>query len=229
MPLSPANSALVRARRLRIYAMRKACMSYEEIAGAEGISVAVAMKDVERAVTKEGMPKLDVDVPMHRGAMAADPQQVGQVLAGLIVGNATTAATNQVDRFEDLRKACAGAGLKPSIVTSLIRRLDSTLSPVLEAGKKYTVAELSGKLEEKIAMVLSYIDDYALANAGAKDLSIALNVLIEKHQLINNKPTMIVDMNTRRNLGELFPVLAAEARRRGVTLEGTATRVEGAS
>ena len=226
MPASAEKQAAVKAQRLRIYTMRKACMSFADIAEAEGIPEGTAQEYFARAVKRDGLPKLDQEfMPGNSHVAKDDPQSVGAVLANLIVGSATTEPRNAVDKFAKLREVCKDCGLKPAIVTALIRRLEASLAPVLEEGKRYTVAELSVQLEKKIALTLAYMDDLAMSQASFKDLSIGLNVLIEKHQLVNNKPTMIVDQNTRSQLVELTPLLLAEAKRRGVTLDGIAQRV----
>jgi translation initiation factor RLI1 len=115
--------------------------------------------------------------------------------------------------------------MKPTLVANLIRRMRSTYAPVVEAAKRLTTKELVEQLEEKTTLVLGAIDEYAVAQAGLKDLSIAANILIEKQQLLTNKPTQILDVTTRMQVNGLLPMMIAEARRRGITVDGTAMRV----
>ena len=68
-----------------------------------------------------------------------------------------------------------------------------------------------------------------ISQASAKDLGYIINILIEKHQLLNNRPTQIVDANTHQQLSALVPALVEEARRRGIPLPALpmAERVDG--
>ena len=55
--------------------------------------------------------------------------------------------------------------------------------------KKERVLELLG---DRIERALSYLDDFAMSGASAKDLAIISGILIEKHQLLNDRPTGIM-------------------------------------
>ena len=77
-------------------------------------------------------------------------------------------------------------------------------------------------------MNLSFMDETAMAQASLKDLSINLSVLVEKHQLLQNKPTQIIDFTSRQQLQVLLPRMVAEAKRRGIVVDGESSRVEAA-
>jgi hypothetical protein len=116
--------------------------------------------------------------------------------------------------------------MKPTLVAALIRRMKSTYAPVVTEAKRLTTKELLEGLEEKTSLVMSAIDEYAVSQAGLKDLHIALNILIEKQQLLKNQPTHIIDFHSRQQIGVLVPMMLAEAKRRGITLDGSSVRVD---
>lgn len=74
-------------------------------------------------------------------------------------------------------------------------------------------------LEEKIALALSYLDEFTLARANARDIASVVNVLMEKRQLIRGEPTQIVSNEERKALDELVPELLKECARRGMTVD----------
>ena len=82
------------------------------------------------------------------------------------------------------------------------------------------------ELYKKADKAVSYIDDLSIAGMNGKDLATAAAILYDKAQLLGGKATVIVDFNARRKLEALLPEMMAEAKRRGVTIDGTATIVQ---
>ena len=74
--------------------------------------------------------------------------------------------------------------------------------------------------EEKLHMIRHYMDDKTMAEASARDLGLIAGVLIEKRQLLRGEPTQIISDHERRKIHELMPELVAEAKRRGLTVDG---------
>jgi predicted transcriptional regulator len=216
--------AAAREKRKVAYNLRAQNHTYEDIAAGMGITENMARMYVQQATRKDGFPELDVKIS---GALKQDPQAVGNVLAAAIVANAADDSRNEQDKYRALTEACRENGLPPKIVAALLKRLRTSLAPVMDEGKKLAVSEFTGELEKKISKVFEYIDDFSMANASFKDLSIGLSTMIEKHQLLSNKPTMILDVTARMALPDLMREFAAEAQRRGVTVDSTAVRVDG--
>ena len=64
-----------------------------------------------------------------------------------------------------------------------------------------------------------------MSQASLKDLSIALGILIEKRELLNNRPTQIIDFTSRLQVQQLLPRMVQEAKRRGIEIDVTPVRV----
>jgi hypothetical protein len=213
-------------KRRRAYDLRAEGKSWDEVGAAMGLAPASCQKLYNTAVRTDGLPRLteisraDVD---QTSLVARDPAAAAEV----VVAMTESALLNENDaRFKALREACKEAGMKPGLVTALIKRMLSRGAGVLQEVRRLTLPELTAELERKTSLVMSYIDEYSVSQAGLKDLAIAANILIEKHQLLTNKPTQIIDFTARQQLGVLMPMMLAEAKRRGFDIQGTATRVE---
>ena len=230
MPVSVEKQAAAKAQRRRVYELRKDGNSWRDIARIESLKVNTAEKYFERAVKVDKLPPLEKLPPSGNAVlMREDPQALGNVLAKVIVADALNVASTEDEKYKALHEAARECGLRPAVVAAMIKRLKASLAPVADEGKRITLAETLDQIDRKKAMLLGYIDDYAAANSSLKDVTTAFGILVDKHQLLSNKPTQIIDVNTRAELVELMPKLLAEARRRGVTVEGAAVRVPDAA
>lgn len=216
------------ARDREVYDLKAAGKDWAMIAQAlGGINAETARTRYKRALRKWGWPALEDARHMAPGGdkqslMVAAPE----VAAAVTVAAAASALVDDDERFKALREACKAAGLKVGYVTSLIKRLKvGDYSPVAAEVKRLVGKDLLEALETKTSMALSYMDDVAMSQASLKDLSIATNILIEKQQLLKNQPTQIIDFTSRQQIGVLVPMLMSEAKRRGITVDGSATRV----
>jgi hypothetical protein len=79
--------------------------------------------------------------------------------------------------------------------------------------------QLREQVRKKVAIILACMDDYALSHAKLSELSTAFKGLFEAKQLLDGKPTQILDSSERASLAELMPKLFKEAKRRGINLE----------
>ena len=77
-------------------------------------------------------------------------------------------------------------------------------------------AELVKLLDEKIALVSEGIDALNVREANVHQLASALNILIEKRQLLRGKPTSILSIEDRRTMQEVGLKLVEEMKRRGM-------------
>ena len=179
----------------------------------------------DRAIKEGNLPVLAQSQGKNDKAslMVKDSQAAGAVIAAM-----TMAEVAQDDpKFKDLKDACKKAGIKPSIASALIKRLQTgNYSLVTAEAKRLVGKELIETIEKKLSLVSEYMDEFAVSQAGAKDLGILFNILVHNHQLLSNQPTHIIDFNSRQQLSVLLPSMIAEAKRRGITLEGSAQRVD---
>ena len=216
------------AKRRKIYDLRAENHSWEDIGKLTGFEPATCEKYFREALKKDGLP------PLNSAAAAGKARtieyQQPDAAAAVIAGMAAASAMGDDPKFKDLREACKNAGMKPGLVTALIKRLQTgNYSVATQEVKRLVGKQLIEALEDKTALVLNYMDEFAVSQAGLKDLSIAANILIEKQQLLKNQPTQIIDFTARQQIWQLMPMMLAEAQRRGIplTIEGTATRVDG--
>jgi hypothetical protein len=216
----PEGSAAGAANRLKIRGLRAEGYTFAEISAAMGLSPETCESYYRKGVKKGEYEPIPGASP--NAITSRNPEETAAVMA---------AAALEVDdpKFARLREACKEAGLKPTIVAGLIKRLRTTFAGVLEEGRRLTVKEMTEELQKKAHLIFTYMDEYSVSQASLKDLSIALSVVIEKHELLSGRPTQTIDFTTRQQLPAIMAGFAAEARRRGITLDGTATRVESSS
>ena len=206
--------ALVRkptTRQIAAYEMRRNGRTWNEIGESLGCSPQSARAHVMGA-ERRGMPAL----PKGQNATmkVLNPGAAVALLGAAIEGDGTTLDIPRLRQFAE------AAGMPARLVNGLINRIQQKYSPVLRSLKAYTVEQRARAIEEKADMALEYIDDTAYASAGLKDLAATFGILIDKAQLLRGQPTAIFDVNHRKRIEELLPQLHAEAKRRGLTIEG---------
>lgn len=209
-------------RRAQIYTMRKAGNSWEDIAETFGLREQTCKQYVSMAIKQDGLPEF-VSVPVQSNALEVE----NPALATEVLVASMEPLVNE--RTEAVRQACKAANMEPRMIAGLLRRMKSRYKPVVEEGRRFSVGEMIPMLESKTLLVLSYMDELVVSEASGKDLAYMLNILIEKHQLLNNRPTQIVDATTHMQLPALVTAVVEEARRRGVALPELklAERVDG--
>lgn len=222
-----ATTMQVRAREKRklIYDLRRDGNSWDEIGARMNLAPKTCLTYCDMAVKKDGLPAFESPEAGGRVNMIEkrDPNGAATVIAAMAMAE----VAQDDPKFKALKDACKEAGLKPSVVAALIKRMQAgKYSPVTAEVKRLVGKDLIDKLDEKISLVFEYVDEFAVSQAGLKDLSIAASVMIEKRQLLSGLPTHSIDFSSRQELRVVMPALMAEARRRGITLDGTATRVE---
>lgn len=212
-----------RAKRKKIYDLRAENASWDDIGKAMGLEYDTVRKYFDIAIKRDGLAPLgDIDLRRGKAFEAKHPAEA----AAITLASGVATLLDQDPKYQALRETCKAAGLKPAYVNALIKRLRvGDYSPVAAEVKRLVGKDLVNALQEKTALVIGYMDDVAVSQAGLKDLAIAANVLIEKTQLLQNQPTQIIDFTARQQLGTLVPMMMAEARRRGIDIQGSATRV----
>lgn len=212
------------AKQRACYEMRMRGASWAEIAAALEISAQTARVHAGIAETK-GMERLPRQHPGRTTqVMAADPEAAGK-FAERAAGTEMIEADGTLN-MKVFVEVVGAAGVPPKIAMELGRRIRANLGQVSAEWKKMSVAEEIGILTEKRQLLLQNIDQVSVVGMGAKDLALAYGILLDKSQLLGGKPTQIFDFNSRKQLAELMPVMIAEAKRRGITVDGTATVVQ---
>jgi hypothetical protein len=188
-----------------------------------GLEPETCRKYFDKGVQRGEFGAPNVKAITDTSIIGREPELAGDVLAKVVV--ATTADVDE-HQFGALRQAMRDAGCPEKMIKSFLTRFRTTLATVASEGKRLTLKQLTEEIDRKIAMVLGFMDEQSMAGASFKDLSIGLSVLIEKQQLLQNKPTHIIDFNSRQQLTVLLPRMVNEAKRRGITLDGSAERVD---
>ena len=108
----------------------------------------------------------------------------------------------------------------------MIKRIRTKFYNAVAEVKNLKTNEILDLLGKKIHLALQHIDDKVIAEASFRDLALGTTAMIEKRQLLRGEPTQIISDTDRKKLHELMPILINESRRRTLTLEGTAVRVD---
>jgi hypothetical protein len=108
----------------------------------------------------------------------------------------------------------------PASPLDQVRRRVVTKSALAARPKKsLTEAELREELGKKLAQVLFYVDATSLGQAKLSELAQMLRVLFEAKQLLDGKPTTILNREEKQELKTLLPRLLVEAKRRGLVMK----------
>ena len=129
------------------------------------------------------------------------------------------------DPFANIVDAIRASGLPESTGHALLRRLRAKFHLAGDQIRALKTNDMIQLLSERIALGLQFLDEKAAADASWRDLCTGLSALIEKKNLLEGKPTAVYDYNTKRKLEVMMPEFLAEARRRGITVEGEFTRI----
>lgn len=144
-----------------------------------------------------------------------DPaDQAGDLPADIVKaldGTSTSAAT--------ILNAAAEVGISRSHAAGLLRRLAVRKAGFRSRLDRMTTRDLISAIEDRLALVLEYIDEFGISGSSPKDLAIMFGILVEKRQLLLGEPTQILSVEERKRINELIPALVEEAQRRGMTID----------
>ena len=208
------GAGTVSAKQRAAYEMRKNGATFDEIASALNCVQQTARMHVKRA-ERNGLEPL-FQKQHRRPIDPNDPEAKKKIADGLGMFDAASGTFD----MKVFSQVAASAGIQPRLAMALARRVEMHYGPVRQELKKLTLQERVDATNQKADMILSYIDEASIAGMNAKDLAVAYGVLVDKAQLLGGKPTQIFDFNMRRSLQVLMPEFLAEAKRRGITIEG---------
>ena len=207
----------VTARQRACYEMRRSGSTWEEIGLALGMSPDTARGHV-RSAERHGLPRLAKQLPGISKTGKPDPEAAIRLAGDLGAVSAETGEFN-LRVFTEMATA---AGIPARLASALGKRIQMNFGAVTREMKSQTIAEQVAATQQKAQLVLEHIDEVSLAGMNAKDLAMAYGILTDKALLLGGKPTQIVDFNVRRQLTVRMPQMLAEARRRGLTIDGVA-------
>jgi len=192
-----------------VYDLKMAGKKRPEIASALGISEPVVSKTLQACYRKLGIAKKDR--PLTGTIELRDPERLAATV---------DAATEPEAKLESIRKVFRDYGLPLAASEALLRRIRQKYFGVVEATRSLKSGEIVDALNHKIDLALRYMDDKTMSEASFRDLALGTAAMIEKRQLLRGEPTSIVSDAERAKLHELLPLAIAEAKRRGLTVEG---------
>lgn len=123
------------------------------------------------------------------------------------------------EAFSSFVKTAEKAGLPKEIAAGLIRRVRAMAQETTSELRTVKAKEFLDILDDRAFKALGYLDDFALANASAKDLAVIAGILLEKRQLLRGEPTAILSIDDRRSLNDLVAGMTKEAARRNMLID----------
>lgn len=86
--------------------------------------------------------------------------------------------------------------------------------------------EIIEALNRKVRLGLEALTQEKINDLKGKDAAIVLGIMIDKHLLMQGRPTAIVSLEDSRKLPELARAVVREAMRRGIVIDGEAEVVD---
>ena len=201
------------------YELRRSGKTWDEVAQAMHCGPNTA-RDHARAAERNGMPPLQWGHNYTSVKVEMDDEQALGMLKALngvdVNGKVDTAA---------IMKICALSGLPTRAAMAFAKRIGSRFGELKTAYKRMSAVEQSEKTMEAANFLLDHIDPISVVGMNAKDLAFGYAALVDKALLLTGRPTAIYDLNVRTRLDKLMPIMLAEAKRRGITIDGTAVVV----
>jgi DNA-binding CsgD family transcriptional regulator len=213
---APAGHKALTAKQQQVYDLTRPVSeggqgkTRAEAAAILGISAPVVSKTLQACYKKLGLKRV-------RGEMQTTEVKRPEVVAAVM-----DCATNpDVElKLGKLREAYREAGLPIGAAEALIKRLRVKFFGAITATRNLKTQEILDLLGQKIHLALQYMDDKVMGEASFRDLALGTTAMIEKRQLLRGEPTQIISDAERAKLHELLPMAIAEAKRRGLTVEG---------
>lgn len=210
----------VTPRQRACYEMRRSGSTWEEIALAMDMSPQTARNHV-KAAERNGLPAIPATKHKMTAGAAPDPEELKKLAEAL----ATGAAPNGQFDLKQFHTLAAAAGVPARLAAALGRRVAANYGKFVEVFTRETLQQQIQKTTDKAQFVLEHIDEVSIAGMNAKDLAMAYGILVDKAQLLGGKPTQVYDFNVRAKLEVLMPQFLAEAKRRGITVDGEFSHV----
>ena len=138
----------------------------------------------------------------------------GKKTSKKIIARAARRSPGLSERFHDLG---VEMGIDPRAMKQLVTRLEGR--PVSVRGRlKLDDVELLSLIDEKLANAFFYLDDFALGQSSARDLSVTIGVLTDKRRLLKpENDDRYRPQEDMKALDAMLKMLHAEAVRRGMT------------
>lgn len=131
-----------------------------------------------------------------------------------------TATSPVVETIRDLMLEAGVATEVSQQVVDRLADLDLAGSRVTTKLRDASVKDLTKLVGDRALRIIESVDDDAIADAKLRDRMVSFGILVDKHQLLSGQPTQRMDITDRRKMDEVVKLFMAEARRRGLEVEG---------
>lgn len=201
-----------------------------EAATALGLTTQSVYNMWARINRKLGIPKMEKAEQLALATQAGAEQRMIEHASPEVAAAAFDAASDPtadsqraaIDRVNDELQR---AGIPGKVSQAIVRRMRVRYGNAITVKRALTTNEILKGIDEQIFLIDSYIDDKVCAESNLRDLGLVKAALLEKRNLLRGEPTAIISNLDREKLHALIPSMIAEARRRGITVDGTAERV----
>ncbi len=122
--------------------------------------------------------------------------------------------------FEKFKAAGIKCGFDSDTMERLVARCQGE-PPSVKGRVKLDDVELLAVIDDRLSRVLAYLDDHTLSKMDGRNLMVAAGILIDKRQLLNDKPTAITQYSDLRKLDEVMEEVSKELERRGKLIDVT--------
>ena len=134
--------------------------------------------------------------------------------------NRALAVQASPEDFEKFKAAGILCGLDSDIMERLIVRFQGGLLSA-KGRVKLDDVELLAVIDDRLSRVLAYLDDHTLSKMDGRNLMVSAGILIDKRQLLNDKPTAITQYSDMKKLDNVIEEALAELKRRGKMIDVT--------
>ncbi len=127
--------------------------------------------------------------------------------------------------FENFKAAGIKCGFDSDTMERLVARCQGE-PPSAKGRVKLDDVELLAVIDDRLSRVFEYLDHHTLSKMDGRNLMVAAGILIDKRQLLNDRPTAITQYSDLAKLDEVMADAMAELKRRGKMIDvtpGTAT------
>ena len=130
------------------------------------------------------------------------------------------AAAASPEDFAKFKAAGILCGLDSDTMERLIARFQGGLLSA-KGRVKLDDVELLAIIDDRLSQVFAYLDDHTLSKMDGRNLMVSAGILIDKRQLLNDKPTAITQYSDMKKLDDVIEEALAELKRRGKMIDVT--------
>jgi hypothetical protein len=218
-------------RQLQIYELRHSedpPVSYSRMEAILGISRGAINRQYHGAVKK--MEKI-------KGGMAFDSKGPPGVRSDALERREPELAAILLDEGtqplrETARRLSAKYGMPEDVIKHFFKRLDRQYKALVDQVAKPRLEDLSALAGARAKAILQSITPEDIEHSSLRDKAVAVSIFIEKHLLLEGRPTQIVETREEdEGMDQVCLWILEEAQRRGVTFDldpvtGSVTRLD---